>query len=155
MRTFDHILISPKPQAKLASAAAALDSPTYRFLFNASVTALIPEDLRYFGKFHGSDALLALLTPSFKAGINGTMLPTQLVDLGIYYRGLLATFVRDLHMGAEFPSLGSGCEPMDMVSVGQVGDQASVGGSVVNRTAVDEICGLFEELYPLLRRVYP
>ncbi|KAH6892993.1 Alpha/Beta hydrolase protein [Thelonectria olida] len=140
------------PQGILANISASIDNPTWRYYFNASVTSLLPPEYAWLGKFHGSDALLLFGTPSFEGDSGGFALTPQLYTLANYLRGVVGRFVRNPAGGPGWPAVASRYAPFDVANLGDVGGDIGVvaGATVVDERVLDERCGLYEDIYPLI-----
>ncbi|KAH7243725.1 Alpha/Beta hydrolase protein [Fusarium redolens] len=126
------------PQAILANISASIN-PTWRFYFNASVTSLLDDRYSWLGKFHGSDVLLLFSSPTFD-----TMSP-QLYTFAEYLRGVVGRFVRNPQAGPGWP-VGS----RYVANLGDVGQTQTSGPSIIDQTALDQRCSLYESIYPLI-----
>ncbi|KPM40809.1 hypothetical protein AK830_g5762 [Neonectria ditissima] len=137
------------PQRILANISASVGNPTWRYYFNASVTSLVPAELAWLGKFHGSDLVLLFGAPTFEA--DGVPLTPQLYTFGSYLRGVVGRFVRNPQGGPGWPAVGSRFAPFDVANLGDVGgEEAVAGATVVEREGLDARCALYEGIYPLL-----
>lgn len=111
---------------------------------------LLPEEFQYLGKFHGSDAVLLLSLPLFESGFNGTQPFPELVDFGKYYRRMVANFAKNPEAGPGWPQVGSrDGKPCDIASLGDLGERHF---TILNRTEVDEACGLYKDIYVALEQ---
>ncbi|KAF5661350.1 triacylglycerol lipase V [Fusarium denticulatum] len=126
------------PQAILANIASSVN-PTWRFYFNASVTSLLDDKYSWLGKFHGSDVLLLFNSPTFDA------MSPQLYTFAEYLRGVVGRFVRNPQAGPGWPA-GS----RYVANLGDVGQSQTSGPSIIDQTALDQRCSLYESIYPLI-----
>ena len=135
------------PQGILANISSSIN-PTWRYYFNASITPLLPSNLTYLQKFHGSDVALLFSTPTFEGDVG---LTPQLYTFANYLRGVVGRFVRNPVGGPGWPEVGSRYKPFDVANLGDVGDQVAVAGpTMVEETVLDERCKLYEDIYPLI-----
>lgn len=151
------------PLRLLAAAAVsvpddAAKQPLWRGYFNASIAELLPQEFHWLGKFHGTDVLLAFLAPSFEGDSGGTttgiVLTPQVYTFARYFRGMIGAFVRNPAAGPGWPATGARAYlPFDVASLGDVGDVKAGGATPVNGTELDESCGLYKDIYPLLEKV--
>lgn len=151
------------PLRLLAAAAVsvpddAAKQPLWRGYFNASIAELLPQEFHWLGKFHGTDVLLAFLGPSFEGDSGGTttgiVLTPQVYTFARYFRGMIGAFVRNPAAGPGWPATGARAYlPFDVASLGDVGDVKAGGATPVNGTELDESCGLYKDIYPLLEKV--
>lgn len=135
------------PQAILANISSTIN-PTWRYYFNTSITALLPSDLSWLQKFHGSDVALLFSAPSFE----DFPLTPQLYTFAKYLRSMVGRFVRNPKGGPGWPKVGSEMyAPFDVANLGDVGNEAGVAGvTMVDERVLDERCRLFEDIYPLI-----
>ncbi|KAF5531006.1 triacylglycerol lipase V precursor [Fusarium phyllophilum] len=124
------------PQAILANISASVN-PTWRFYFNSSVTSLLDAKYSWLGKFHGSDVLLLFSSPTFDA------MSPQLYTFAEYFRGAVGRFVRN-------PQAGPGWPVGYVANLGDVGQTQTSGSSIIDQTALDQRCSLYEPIYPLI-----
>ena len=138
----EEILTAQQPQSILANISSSILNPTWRFLFNVSVTTLLPPKYAWLGKFHGSDVVLLFSTPT----LDQDGLTPQLYTFARYLRGVVGGFVRNPSQGPGWPAVGSRYRPFDVASL------EGTGPVIMSGREMDRRCELYDEIYPLVER---
>ncbi|KID63646.1 uncharacterized protein G6M90_00g064270 [Metarhizium brunneum] len=134
------------PMQKLTQVSASIHNPTWRYYFNMSIVDRLPSEYGYLGKFHGSDLLLLVISPTYDdSTAAGALLTPLLYTFVNYFRGAIGRFVRNPGGGPGWPMVGSSFRPWDVVTLGDVGSAHAAGATPVNQTVLDENCVLFED----------
>ncbi|KAG8408586.1 hypothetical protein J3458_019617 [Metarhizium acridum] len=134
------------PMQKLTQASSSIHNPTWRYYFNISIVDMLPKEYSYLGKFHGSDLLLLVLSPTYDdTTAAGALLTPLLSTFANYFRGAIGRFVRNPGGGPGWPMVGSWFRPWDVVTLGDVGSAHAAGATPVDQTVVDGSCVLFKD----------
>lgn len=145
-----------QPQKLLAQTSVSIDNPTWRYYWNVSIDALLPDEYDWLGKFHGSELILLFAAPSLDDDRIPLPLSPQLYAVANSFRAAVSRFIKNPQLGPGWPSVSDHrFVPFDVANIGDLGslpEGLAAGATPVNQTLVDERCVLFEELYPVIEQ---